>query len=80
MYPFINITAANLDISVDHFTDPFYFKTWFWVCFALFLIFLLIILIRGKKKKTVFKVEEETNKESNQPHLTEQSRELDLSS
>lgn len=82
----MNPGTANLDISIEHFTDPFYYETWFWGCVALFLFFILVLLIRGKKSKmtssqsATSSIKSDSSIISNQQHLKEQSTRLDQSS
>lgn len=41
-----------LDIAIDYSNDPFYSEIWFWIIIAVFLLFLLILLIRGGRRKS----------------------------
>ena len=55
-----------LDINIDYSNDPFYSEIWFWTIIASILLFLLILLIRGDRKKSKQVPEEivELNKDS----------------
>lgn len=73
--PILSTNSVSLDISVDHFVDPFYYETWFWGCVAIILAVLLIMLIVGKRKRKGLKSDIEANKESDRQLLREQSEE-----
>ncbi|RNC64363.1 hypothetical protein D7D25_11650 [Proteiniphilum sp. X52] len=44
------ITGVNLNIDIDYTNDPFYTERWFLILIAAFLLFLLVLLIRGGKR------------------------------
>ena len=40
----------SLNIDIDYTNDPFYTETWFLMVIAAFLLFLLVLLVRGGKR------------------------------